>query len=78
MVTGTYWRERAQYFDTVLGGKGVRGVHAGEIGQASWGISSSPAQDVAQFRRVSVNGVPCHQELSSERNRTKECRLNSV
>lgn len=68
MATGTYWRERAQHFDSVLGGKGVRRVHAGEIRQASWGVSRGPTQDVAQFGRVSINGVPCHQELSIESN----------
>lgn len=68
MATGTYRRKGTQHFDSVLRSKGVRRVHAGEIGQASRGVSRGPAQDVTQFGRVSVNGVPCHQELSIESN----------
>lgn len=57
--------ERAQNLDAVLSGEGMRRVHAAEVGEAGGRVSRSPAQDVAQLRRVGVNGVPRHQELGA-------------
>lgn len=42
------------------------GVHAGEVGEPGGGVGRCPAQDVAQFRRVGVDGVPRYQELHTD------------
>lgn len=59
----TYWREGAQHLDPVLGSEWMRRVHAAEVGEAGGRVCWSPTQDVAQLRRVGVDGVPRHQEL---------------
>lgn len=63
LTSVAYRREGAQHLHTVLSSEGMRRVHAAEVGQAGGRVSGSPTQDVAQLRRVSVNGVPRHQEL---------------
>lgn len=58
-----YWRKGAQHFHTILSGERMRRVHAAEVGETGGRVSWSPTQDVAQLRRVSIDGVPRHQEL---------------
>lgn len=62
----TYRRKGAQHFHPVLRRQRMGGVHAAEVGQTGGGVGRRPAQDVAQLRRVCVNGVPRHQELRKE------------
>lgn len=64
-----YWRKGAQNLHTVLSSEGMGRVHAAEVGEAGGRVSWSPTQDVAQLRRVGINGVPCHQELGAEEER---------
>lgn len=59
----TYWRKGAQHLDPVLSSERMRRVHAAEVGEAGGRVCRSPAQDVAQLRRVGIDGVPRHQEL---------------
>lgn len=59
----TYRRKGAQHFNSVLSGERMRRVHAAEVGQTGGGVGWGPAQDVAQLRRVCINGVPRHKEL---------------
>lgn len=67
MYIFAYRGEGAKHFDPILGCEGVRRVHGGEVGQASRGICRGPAQDMTQLWRVSINCVPCHQELSKNK-----------
>ena len=60
-----YWRKGAQNLHAVLSGEGMGRVHAAKVGETGGGVSWSPTQDVAQLRRVGINGVPCHQELAA-------------
>lgn len=60
-----YWRKGAQNLHAVLSGEGMRRVHAAKVGETGGRVSCSPTQDVAQLRRVGINGVPCHQELGA-------------
>lgn len=64
-----YWRKGAQNLHAVLSGEGMRRVHAAKVGETGGWVSWSPTQDVAQLRRVGINGVPCHQELGAEEER---------
>lgn len=63
----SYRRKGAQYFDPVLSSERMRRVHAAEVGEAGGRVCRSPTQDVAQLRRVCVNGVPRHQKLRGKR-----------
>lgn len=59
----TYRRKGAQHFDPILSCERVRRVHAAKVGEAGGRVCRSPTQDVAELRRVCVDGVPRHQEL---------------
>lgn len=59
----TYWGEWAQDFDPILRSDGMGWVHAGEVREACRGVGRGPAENVAQLRRVGVDGVPRHQKL---------------
>lgn len=62
----SYRRKGAQHFDPVLCCERMRRVHAAEVGEAGGRVCRSPTQDVAQLRRVCVDGVPRHQELGRQ------------
>lgn len=74
----TYRRKGSEYFDPILGCKGVRRVQGGEVGQSSWGICWGPAQDVTQLWRVGINRVPCHQELNKNKKKEKTLNLANI
>lgn len=69
--TCPYRRKRTEDFDPILGCEGVGRVQGGEVGQSSRGICWCPAQDVTKLWRVSINCVPCHQELQENTKRVK-------
>lgn len=71
-----YRRKGTQDFHPILGCEGVRRVQGGEVGQTSWGICWCPAQDVTQLWRVSINCVPCHQELQT--NKTDRTKIQNI
>lgn len=62
----SYRRERSQDLNSVLGCQRMGWIHAGEVGQASGWICGCPAQDVAELRRISINGVPGNQVLKNQ------------
>lgn len=69
----SYRRKGAQHFDPVLCCERMRRVHAAEVGEAGWRVCRSPTQDVAQLRRVCVDGVPRHQELGRQMDQSITC-----
>lgn len=79
-VNLAYWRKGAQNLHAVLSGERMRRVHAAEVGEAGGRVGWSPTQDVAQLRRVSIDGVPGHQELGGgdERRTRKYQSLNCI
>lgn len=69
-MTVTYRWERAQHFNSVLGGERMRRVQTAEIGQTSRRVGWSPTQYVTQLRRIGIDCVPRHQKLLEQRRST--------